>query len=880
MQQQSSEGSFEQKGPPQSTQAAATELTSDFGASTDISVDKKYRPQNREKVWQAHWERNGVFRFDPSQDKPVFTIDTPPPTVSGKLHLGHIYSYSHAEILARHMRMRGANVRYPIGSDDNGLPTERLTEKVTGVKPSDVSHAEYVRLCKETREQFWGGYEALWKQLGLSVDWNLAYSTISPQVQAIAQKAFKQLFDDGRIYKRESPALYCCNCETAVAQAEVEDKTEKSVFYTLGFSQEDGSTLPIATTRPEFLAACVAVFVNPEDSRFTSLVGQSVTTPLGESVPVLADEKVDPEKGTGAVMCCTYGDETDLHWVRTHDLPEKVLLSTNGKFLHSSLAPELEGLSVTDARKAILERLRESDSVLDGQRMEHSVGVHERCGTPMEILPRSQWFLRMLDMKDAMIEAGSKIEWHPAHMEKRYQEWVKGLQWDWAISRERFVGIPIPAYHCDSCDHIEIPDIEDGLPIDPRDDEDGGSCQSCENGTLHPEKQVLDTWFTSSLSPRINSENPLNGPLQGELQPANLRPHAHDIIRTWTTYSVLMSLLLEKDIPFEKLMISGHILLRKGEKISKKSGGGGLDPSEVIATHSADAVRYAMCGASLGQDGYFDEAELANGKKLATKIFNAGKFVLGNLDDFDHDSFTPDQLEATDEWILASSRDTARTMAGHFDNFEVSQARRAFLSFFWGDFCDNYIELVKDRLKDVSEANAQSRASGQYALHEAFMNILKMSSPFVPHIAEEMFHAEFVREREGDPRGKIATGPNIGYFRNHTDSPSVSTTSWPDSSLQPGDQNIREASDLMLKVVGEIRKERSHRQMNYTAPLPQVHLILDSADSIERLKPFLGDIQRISKAEEIVVWGPTAVPTVGSEEVVINLASREDKARS
>lgn len=816
----------------------------------DVAINTKYKPQQREGYWQDFWGKSQIFKFNPEAKGEPYAIDTPPPTVSGKLHLGHIYSYSHAEVLTRHKRMRGLNVRYPIGSDDNGLPTERLTEKDRGIRASDVKPGEFVEMCRETRTQYWQQYTDLWKSVGLSVDWDLCYSTISPEVQALAQQTFKKLLAEGRIYKKDAPALYCCECATAVAQAEVEDKSEKTDFYDLAFKLPNGETLPIATTRPEYLAACVAVFVNPEDSRYANIVGQEAMTPLGEKVPILTDDKVDMEKGTGAVMCCTFGDETDLYWARRYDLPIKVILGKDGRFFGTESAPEIDGLRVRRARAAMVERLRKEGAILGEEQIVHAVGVHERCGTAMEILPREQWFVRMLDMKEAMLEAGSRIRWYPAHMEKRFQEWVRGLKWDWAVSRERYAGIPVPVYECDSCGHLYVPQISDDQPVDPRDDGSESPCPECDSGKLVPDMQVLDTWFTSSLTPVINNINPKNGSMAGKLYPASMRPHAHDIIRTWTTYTILMSQLLGADVPFKDLMISGHILLRKGEKISKKSGGGKIQPADVIKEHSADAVRYAMCGASLGADAYFEEAELGKGKKLANKIFNAGKFTLGSIIDFDPKSFDPARLEATDKWILEASEEAARKMSGYFDNYEVSKARIAFEEFFWKQFCDNYIELVKDRLKDPAQENETCCASAKYALYHSYLNILKMATPFVPHITEEMYHAQFVPDDGQGLKGSIVSGSSIGLYCLAEETPSVSQTDWPGMGGSAADADLQASARFMLEVVGEIRKYRSSNNMAFATPMPALHIYAERAQ-LEQFRPFLADVQNLSKAQRI-----------------------------
>ena len=497
-----------------------------------VEEKERYNPFEKEKYWQTFWETEGTYKFNPERPGPLFTVDTPPPTISGALHLGHIFSYTQAEIVTRFKRMQGANVRYSFGLDNNGLPTERLVEKETGVRGGTVSLEEFTNICLEVTEKYKHTYEDLWKSIGLSVDWRLEYSSISPEVQKLSQTTFKELFERDLIYKKNAPALYCTECHTSFAQAEKEDKEKEAVFYDLSFKTEDGQELAVATTRPELLPACAAVFVHPEDPRFKDLIGKKVVTPLGQEVEIMADEKVEIEKGTGAVMCCTYGDETDIYWAKKYNLNEKILLDRNGKFENVNDLPELDGKTVNSARKIIVEKLRSGGFIKKEEQIKHNVDVHERCGTPVEFLPTTQWFMKILDMKEPLLEAGNQIKWHPPHMKKRYEEWVTGLKWDWCISRERFYGIPIPVFSCDNCNKIIIPDA-DQLPMDPKSEKEIHNCPDCKIGKMLPERSVLDTWFTSSLSPDINNNHPLNGELNGKLYPMSMRPQAHEIIRTW-----------------------------------------------------------------------------------------------------------------------------------------------------------------------------------------------------------------------------------------------------------------------------------------------------------------------------------------------------------
>jgi len=811
----------------------------------NLKTKETYSPEEKEGYWQKFWEDEKINKFDPESPKKLFTIDTPPPTISGALHLGHVFSYTQAEVIARYRRLAGFNVRYPMGFDNNGLPTERLTEKERNVQGRNMPLADFVKICLEVTDLYKESYKNLWKSIGLSIDWGLEYSSISQESQKLAQTVFKELFQKGAIYQKEATALYCHVCRTSVAQAEVEDKEMDAVFYDIVFKVAGEKELTIATTRPELLPACVAVFVHPDDKRYAKLAGKTITTPLGQNVKIFTDDKVSIEKGTGVVMCCSYGDETDVCWIRKHNLPERIILTKEGKIAEMSDFPELSSKSIPEARKIIVSKLRDLGAIKKEDPIKHDVGVHERCGTPIELLPTKQWFVKILDKKEELLRAGRQIKWHPEHMRKRYEDWVSGLKWDWCISRERFFGVPIPAYTCDACGEIFIPD-ESAFPIDPKIQKETLSCSKCKNGTLVPEKGVLDTWFTSALTPDINNDFPANGKLTGKMYPMSMRPQAHDIIRTWVVYSILMGQYRHQDIPWRELMISGHILLRKGEKISKKTGGGKYKPEEFVKTHSADAIRYTMYGASLGRDSFYDEQEVKKGKKLITKIYNAGKLIISNLQDFSADSVKDESgMEAIDRWIIARSRLTAKKMAEEFEQYEYSQARQIFEDFFWKDLCDNYLEIIKGRLRSTENAPDTKRASAQYALYHSYLDVLKMISPLLPHITEEMYHAEVSPERA------TISKAGSGFFAVREGQKSIHHTSWP---AKDGENLLTEKEtqgvELMLAAITEIRKYRSLNSLHMGTPLPPITL-KGKAEQKKLLEPFWNDLIFVARAEDI-----------------------------
>ncbi|HEV2457220.1 MAG TPA: valine--tRNA ligase, partial [Ktedonobacterales bacterium] len=503
-----------------------------------MSLPKHYDPQTIEPQMQALWRERGIYDFAADGERPVYAIDTPPPTVSGNLHLGHVYSYSHTDFLARFWRMNGYDVFYPMGFDDNGLPTEKLVEKWRGITAPQVGRAEFIRQCLEVSEQAEQDYRALWQRLGLSIDWRYTYRTIDEQARRTSQWSFIDLYRKGLAYRQDAPAIWCPECQTAIAQAELTDIERTSTFYTLAFTLADGSTLPIATTRPELLPACVAVFVHPDDTRYAGLIGQQVTTPLGDKVPLLADAKADPAKGTGAVMCCTFGDTTDIEWWREYKLPLKIIIGRDGRLTEA--AGPYAGLTPGEARRRIVADLEARGLVLGREQITQTVRAHERDDVPVEYIVTPQWFVRALDYKAELIAAGERIAWHPEHMGARYREWVENLKWDWGVSRQRYFGVPFPLWYCVACGEVLLAD-EDALPVDPTETAPGRAC-ICGSTSFTPERDVMDTWATSSMSPQIVGRFLSEPALYARVFPFVLRPQAHEIIRTWAFYTILKSL--------------------------------------------------------------------------------------------------------------------------------------------------------------------------------------------------------------------------------------------------------------------------------------------------------------------------------------------------
>lgn len=715
-----------------------------------MGLPQRYQAAETERRWQLAWAAARLYEFDPHDPRPLFAIDTPPPTVSGEIHIGHVYSYVQAEAMARFWRMQGYNVYYPFGFDDNGLPTERYVEQSRGVRARDLRRGEFIEMCLATSQAVEDRFEQFWKQLGFSVDWRLRYSTIDPQARRIAQWSFLDLYRKGRVYRAQAPNPWCAECQTAIAQAEMDDAERDTTFYTLGFGLADdrrpttddqqptttieadggrwsaigGRTLSIATTRPELLPACVAVFVHPADARYAELIGRQARVPLfGRGVPILADAAVDPQKGTGAVMCCTFGDATDVAWWKAHSLPLIPLLTRAGR-----LGPDggaYAGLTLAEARRSILAELHEQGLLLGQQASRQSVRIHDRCKTPLEILETSQWFIRVIDAKEALLAAGRAITWHPAHMQARYEHWVANLGWDWCISRQRFYGVPFPAWHCDACGAVVLAS-EAQLPIDPSDAAPPRACD-CGNTNLRPDADVMDTWATSSVSPQIAALRweDIAGQRQAEpigerarataLRPMQLRPQAHDIIRTWAFYTIVKSHYHFGALPWETLMISGHGLDPSGRSIHKSLGNAPIAPGALIARHGADAVRYWTCNGSVGADQSIDEATMKQGARLITKLWNAARFIELQIEDcglrIDETNLQSESynLQWSDRALLSWLQQLVARATASFRAYEYAAALEATERFFWNTFCDNYLEWAKGRLYDGSPAESTLR---------------------------------------------------------------------------------------------------------------------------------------------------------------------------
>ncbi len=737
-------------------------------------VPDKPALEGLEAKWQARWEASALYRFDRTAPRAdVYSIDTPPPTVSGSLHVGHVFSYTHTDIIARFHRMRGRSVFYPMGWDDNGLPTERRVQNYYGVRcdpslPYDpafvppaappkpavsISRPNFIELCSTLTAEDERAFEHLWRHLGLSVDWSLTYATIGRHAQRVSQLAFLRLLAADRAYQVEAPTLWDVDFRTAVAQAELEDRETAGAYHRLRFPLRDGSGhVEIETTRPELIPACVALVAHPDDERYTSLVGRDVLTPLfATPVPVRAHPLADPEKGSGIAMICTFGDVTDVTWWRELSLPVRAVIQPNGTFrpvtwgedVWVSLDPPaaqlaydtLAGLSATKARARIVDLLRGSGDMLgDPKPITHHVKFFEKGDRPLEIVTSRQWFIRTMNVREALVERGRELEWFPAHMRTRYENWVNGLNGDWCVSRQRFFGVPFPVWYRvredGSTDYGArlVPD-ERRLPIDPSTDVPEGfdEAQRGTPGGFIGDPDVMDTWATSSLSPFIVCGWESDPDLWQRTFPMDLRPQAHDIIRTWLFSTVLRSHLEVNELPWTHAAISGWVLDPDRKKMSK-SKGNVVTPMGLLEEHGSDAVRYWAAKGGPGVDTAFDVGQMKVGRRLSIKLLNASKFVLSKTEP------AGAVTESIDRGMLQELSALVASATAHLEAYDYAAALRETEEFFWR-FCDDYIELVKRRRAGDDAAAASAAEASQLALD----TLLRLFAPFLPYVAEEVW---------------------------------------------------------------------------------------------------------------------------------------------
>ncbi|UWI83010.1 valine--tRNA ligase [Wolbachia endosymbiont of Howardula sp.] len=717
-------------------------------------LEEEYRFQNIEHHYNTLWAQENIYKWL-GQKNNSFIIDTPPPTISGQLHIGHIFSYCHTDFIARFQRMLGKDVFYPIGFDDNGLPTERLVEQTYKIKAKDVIRSEFIKMCHQVIEKSILEFKQLFKAVGISYDWDLEYHTSSQESIILSQMSFIDLYNKGYAYKKLQPVLWDIVDKTAIAQAEIEEKPFDAYLYTISFFTEENEQIHIATTRPELLPSCVAVLCHPNDQRYTHLIGKEVLVPMIKSarVQVIADDKVKITKGTGLVMCSTFGDELDIYWYHKYNLPIKIIIDQNGiiRLIASSLYDDqlyqIEGLNIIDARNKIVEILTEKGLLISSTHVHHSVKCSDRSGAPLEILPTKQWFIKTLNQKTQILDKVQSCNWYPNNMRKHMERWIEGLNWDWCISRQRYFGVPFPVWYSKRQGEQGkiILSTLNRLPVNPLIDLPEGYSRE----EVIPEQDIMDTWATSAITPQLNAmalNNELSLPNHRYdiIFPTDLRSQSHEIIRTWAFYTILKSHYHANVLPWKNIMISGWCLSYDKKKMSK-SKGNIITPHMILNNYGADVIRYWAANSKLGTDSVYSENVLKIGKRLITKLWNASKFIAQFIEKNNNIYTNHDITETLDHWILYKLSQVRDRATISLESFEYADALTAIETFFWKDFCNNYLELVKKRA--YSEIVIyHGRISARYSLIYVLNILLRLFAPFIPYITDEIYHRLYSNE--------------------------------------------------------------------------------------------------------------------------------------
>jgi valyl-tRNA synthetase len=817
--------------------------------SPSYNVPDKPALEGLEAKWQPRWEADAVYRFDRTRPRDqVYAIDTPPPTVSGSLHVGHVFSYTHTDVIARYKRMRGFSVCYPMGWDDNGLPTERRVQNYYGVRcepslpydptfeppatpgkqPVSVSRPNFIELCTRLTEQDEQAFEHLWKYLGLSIDWSMTYATIGKRAQKISQLAFLRLLQKGQAYQLEAPTLWDVDFRTAVAQAELEDREMPGANHKIRFARADGGgVVEIDTTRPELIPACVALVAHPDDARYQPLFGTEVVTPLfGVKVPIRAHHLADPDKGTGIAMICTFGDLTDVIWWRELGLPVRSIIEANGTLrpitfgsdgwpsvdparADAAYAP-LVGRGASQARTRLVEQLKESgDLIGDPRPITHAVKFFEKGDRPLEIVTSRQWFVRTMNHRESLIARGRALEWHPPYMRARFENWVEGLNGDWCVSRQRFFGVPFPVWYPldqDGAVRYDQPLLptEAQLPMDPSTDVPAG-CEAAQRGVpggFIGDPDVMDTWATSSLTPQIVGQWGDDEDFFGRVFPLDLRPQAHDIIRTWLFSTVLRAHLEHDALPWKHAAISGWVLDPDRKKMSK-SKGNVVTPMGLLEEHGSDAVRYWAASGRPGADTAFDTGQMRVGRRLAIKLLNAAKFALARTEPIG--AITA----PVDRGLVTRLASLVTEATSDLEEYNYTRALERTEQFFW-DFCDNYLELVKARR--YGDLGLDGAGSANAAMVVTLRTLLRLFAPFLPYVTEEVWSWW----QEG----------------------SVHRATWPtaDEVLASvggaGDAAGAEALTMASWALGEIRRTKSEAKKPLRTPVVDFHVTASAADLV------------------------------------------------
>ncbi|WP_409199644.1 valine--tRNA ligase [Methanobrevibacter sp. DSM 116169] len=803
-------------------------------------IPKDYN-QGCEKEWQKKWENDEIYKFLDDGTKPRYVIDTPPPYPTGSIHLGHVLNWTYIDMNARYRRLKGLDVLFPQGWDCHGLPTEVKVEETHNIKKNDISKAEFRKYCVDLTTENIDLMKNQMKLLGFSQDWSREFVTMTPEYMRKTQYSFLKMYDDNLLYQGIHPVNWCPRCETAIAFAEVEYDENETFLNYVNFppakesiydditssktsgkqAQADEEGVLIATTRPELMSACVAVVVNPEDSRYSKLLNKYVEVPLScQKVKIIADEEVDPEFGTGAVMVCTFGDKTDVSWVNKHGL--EIIEAIDEKGLMTESAGRYEGLGLQECKLKTIDDLEDEGYLIKQENVDQNVGKCWRCKTPIEILVKKQWFIAVRDLTSQIKDAANDMNWVPEHMKSRLLNWADSMEWDWCISRQRIFATPIPVWYCKDCGEIILPAEED-LPIDPISDKPQKPCK-CGSTEFTGEEDVLDTWMDSSISPLSIAGWP-NKEFKNNF-PSNIRPQGHDIIRTWAFYTILRTLALEGEKPFDDIVINGMVFGEDGYKMSK-SRGNVVGPEEVVSEYGADALRTWAANSLPGSDVAFDWKDIKYGYKFLRKFWNAFRFISMHIfnEEIKYEEIA-NSLNPSDKWILSKLNNLNKDVDEAFNTYTFANTINAIEKFVWHDFCDEYIEAVKYRLynDDISD---ESRKAAKYTLKTVIETSLILLSPITPFFSEEVYQ----------------------YFNEDI---SVHNASWPQINNDLISEDSENEGKIAIDIIGDIRRFKSSSKIPLNVPLDTVKIYAD--DEIKNtLDKFSDDIKGTLKINNLIL---------------------------
>ncbi len=783
-------------------------------------LPKELRILEIEKKWQSKWEELGTYLFDwKDTHRPTFSIDTPPPYPSGEFHMGNVLNWAYFDFLARYKRMRGFNVYFPQGWDCHGLGIEVQVEKENKVKKREMPPDKFRQLCEKLVDKYIAIMKESILRLGCSVDWTTEYRTMNPDYWRRTQLSFIQLHRKGFMYQGTHPVNWCPECETAIADAEVNyEELEGTLHYIKFPLEKDTGHLLIATTRPELIPACVAVAINPTDDRFANHIGGIARVPITDTrVPIIADETVDPEFGTGVVMICTYGDKADVKTVLSRKLPTRIILNGNG--IINEKGGKYAGLSTEEAKKAIVIDLKKDGLLVKTEKIMQEIGLCDRCESKVEISELKQWFMKTLVLTDKVEKTAHEVAWYPDYMKTRLIDWARSLDWDWVISRQRVFGTPIPVWYCKKCGHVLVAD-ESWVPIDPKLEKPRNArCPNCGGTDFVPEVDVFDTWMDSSLTCAVHAGWPDKADWR-RLFPADVHPSGIDIIRTWAYYLIVRHLALFGETPYKSCLINGMVLGADGRKMSKSLKNYVATP-EVLNKYGADASRqWAAAGGATGSDIPFRWPDVEYGWRFLIKLWNASRFVSELLKDYTHEDANH-ELQILDRWIISKTERLTAQVTGAFEKCLFNVAAEEIRNFTWHVFCDCYIEAVKDRLYRPETYGEGKKKAAQYTLYTVVYRILQLLAPIMPHVCEEIHQNMYAK----DMRVK-----------------SINLSSWPIADEEAIDEQVEKQGDLIMALITEIRREKSEKHMPLNASIRKLRIYTKNRESANVLVEGKDDI--------------------------------------